>query len=68
VPKGVPDPVISRLERAFVAAARSPEFQDFVSRMGANVEVRGAREFDQLIAREDRDLAALMEQIGLRKQ
>jgi putative tricarboxylic transport membrane protein len=68
VPRGAPDPVIGRLERAFVAAARSPEFQEFAARMGANVEVRGAREFDELIAREDRDLAALMEQIGLRKQ
>jgi hypothetical protein len=32
------------------------------------VEIRGAREFDALMAQEDRELSALMEQIGLRKQ
>jgi hypothetical protein len=36
--------------------------------MGAVVEVRGAREFDQFIAQDDKEIAALMEQIGLRKQ
>jgi hypothetical protein len=36
--------------------------------MGAAVEIRRAREFDAFIAQEDRDLAALMEQIGLKKQ
>jgi tripartite-type tricarboxylate transporter receptor subunit TctC len=68
VPKGTPEAAIARLERAFAAAARSAEFRDFAARMGALVEIRGAREFDALIAREDRDLAALMEQIGLKKQ
>ncbi len=68
VPKGAPDAVIARLERAFTAAAQTAEFKEFASRMGAAVEIRGAREFDALMAREDRELAALMEQIGLRKQ
>jgi tripartite-type tricarboxylate transporter receptor subunit TctC len=68
VPKGTPDAVIARLERAFTAAARSPGFGEFAARMGALVEVRGAREFDELIAREDRELAVVMEQIGLKKQ
>jgi tripartite-type tricarboxylate transporter receptor subunit TctC len=67
-PKGTPDAVIARLERAFTAAARSAEFREFAARMGAAVEIRGAREFDAFIAREDRDLAALMEQVGLKKQ
>ena len=36
--------------------------------MGAVVDMRGAKEFDEFIARDDREIAALMEQIGLRKQ
>jgi tripartite-type tricarboxylate transporter receptor subunit TctC len=67
-PKGTPAPVLARLERAFVQAAQSPEFRDFATRMGAVVEVRGAKDFDAFMARDDREIAALMEQIGLRKQ
>ena len=67
-PKGTPEAVVARLERAFTAAAQSAEFREFAAKVGAAVEVRGARDFDELIAREDRDLSALMEQIGLRKQ
>jgi hypothetical protein len=36
--------------------------------MGAIVEIRGARDFDAFLARDDREISALMEQIGLRKQ
>jgi tripartite-type tricarboxylate transporter receptor subunit TctC len=68
VPKGTPEAVIARLERAFTAAAQGAEFREFASRLGAAVETRGAREFDALMAKEDRELSALMEQIGLRKQ
>ena len=68
VPKGTPDAVIARLESAFMAAAQSAEFREFAAKMGAAVEIRRAREFDTFIAQEDRDLAALMEQIGLKKQ
>lgn len=67
-PKGTPAAVIARLERAFTAAAQGAEFREFASRLGAAVEIRGAREFDALMAKEDRELSALMEQIGLRKQ
>lgn len=68
VPKGTPEAVIARLEHAFTRAAQSPEFREFAARMGAVVEVRSARDFDAFIARDDRDIAALMEQIGLKKQ
>jgi tripartite-type tricarboxylate transporter receptor subunit TctC len=68
VPKGTPDAVIVRLEKAFTQAAQSTEFRDFATRMGAVVDVRGARDFDAFMARDDRDIAALMEQIGLKKQ
>ena len=68
VPKGTPDAVIARLESAFTTAAQSVEFREFAAKMGAAVEIRRAREFDAFIAQEDRELAALMEQIGLKKQ
>jgi tripartite-type tricarboxylate transporter receptor subunit TctC len=67
-PKGTPEPVIARLERAFTQAAQSAEFRDFATRMGAVVDVRGAKDFDAFMARDDRDVAGLMEQIGLKKQ
>jgi tripartite-type tricarboxylate transporter receptor subunit TctC len=68
VPKGTPDAAIARLERAFTQAANSAEFRDFATRVGAVVDVRGARDFDAFMAKDDREIAALMEQIGLRKQ
>ena len=68
VPKGTPEMAIARLERAFTQAANSPEFRDFATRMGAVVDVRGAKDFDAFMARDDREIASLMEQIGLRKQ
>ncbi|MGH7307809.1 MAG: Bug family tripartite tricarboxylate transporter substrate binding protein [Candidatus Rokuibacteriota bacterium] len=67
-PKGTPEAIIARLERAFTIAAQSPEFREFATKLGAAVEIRGAQDFDAFIAREDRELGALMEQIGLKKQ
>ena len=68
VPKGTPEPIIARLERAFTQAAQSAEFREFAARMGAVVDIRGAKDFDAFLAKDDREIAALMEQIGLRKQ
>jgi tripartite-type tricarboxylate transporter receptor subunit TctC len=67
-PKGTPPAVIARLERAFTGAAQSAEFREFATKLGAAVEIRSASEFDAFIAREDTELAGLMEQIGLKKQ
>jgi tripartite-type tricarboxylate transporter receptor subunit TctC len=67
-PKGAPEAVITRLERAFTQAAQSAEFREFATRMGAVVDVRGAKDFDAFMARDDREIAVLMEQIGLKKQ
>ena len=68
VPAGTPEAVIARLERAFLGAARSTEFREFATRLGATVETREARDFDRFMAQDDRELGALMEQIGLKKQ
>ena len=67
-PKGTPTEAIARLERAFVGSAQSGEFREFAGRMGAAVEVLGARDFDRFMASDDREVAGLMEQIGLKKQ
>jgi tripartite-type tricarboxylate transporter receptor subunit TctC len=67
-PKGTPAEAIARLERAFVGAAQSAEYREFAARMGATVEVMGARDFDRFMVADDREIAALMEQIGLKKQ
>jgi tripartite-type tricarboxylate transporter receptor subunit TctC len=66
-PKGTPAEAIARLERAFIGAAQSADYRDFATRMGATVEVIGARDFDRFMAGDDREIAALMEQIGLKK-
>ncbi|WP_258358721.1 tripartite tricarboxylate transporter substrate binding protein [Moorella sulfitireducens] len=68
VPAGTPQPVIAKLEAAFKKVAESQEFKDFAAQMGANIEFRGASEFDAFIAQQDKELAALMEQIGMKKQ
>lgn len=67
-PRGAPAEAIARLERAFVGAAQNGEFLEFAARMGASVEILGARDFDRFMAGDDREIAALMEQIGLKKQ
>jgi tripartite-type tricarboxylate transporter receptor subunit TctC len=67
-PKGTPEAVIARLEAAFTQAAQSAEFREFATRVGAVIDVRGTRDFDAFVARDDRDIATLMEQIGLKKQ
>ncbi|MCL5040328.1 MAG: tripartite tricarboxylate transporter substrate binding protein [Firmicutes bacterium] len=68
VPKGTPEVVIKRLEQAFKKVADSPDFKAFAKEMGASVEFRGAKDFDQFIAQQDKELSVLMEQIGMKKQ
>ncbi len=68
VAKGTPEPVIAKLEQAIKAVAGSAEFKDFCAKMGAGVEYRGAKEFDRYIEQQDKELADLMDQIGMKKQ
>ena len=67
VPKGTPPAVIAALERSIRATAESEEF----ARSATNLSVRPgflpAREFGELIAREDAQIARLMQSIGLKK-
>jgi tripartite-type tricarboxylate transporter receptor subunit TctC len=68
VPKGTPEPVIKILEEAFKKAVQSEEFKEFTKKMGANAEFRPAKEFNEFIAKDDKEIGDLMEQIGMRKQ
>ena len=66
-PKGTPAPVIAVLEKAIRATTESEEF----AKGSANLAVRPgflpAREFGELIAKDDAAIARLMETIGLKK-
>ena len=66
-PKGTPAPVIAVLERAIKATAESEEF----AKGSANLAVRPgflpAKEFGELIAKDDAAIARLMQEIGLKK-
>jgi len=68
VPKGTPAPVIAVLEAAIRATVASREFVEACERLGARPTFASAQEFAQVIAKEDAELAALMEIIGLKKQ
>lgn len=68
VPKGTPEPVIKILEGAFKKAVQSEEFKEFTKKMGANAEFRSAKEFDEFIAKDDKEIGDLMGQIGMRKK
>jgi tripartite-type tricarboxylate transporter receptor subunit TctC len=67
VPKGTSAAAISTLERAIKATAESEEFARASANLGVRPGFLGAREFGELIAREDASLAQLMRTIGLKK-
>ncbi|MDA8229394.1 MAG: tripartite tricarboxylate transporter substrate binding protein, partial [Desulfitobacterium hafniense] len=68
VPKNTPDDVVKILEASFMKAGNSQEFKDFATQYGVIVDVKGAADFDKLMAQSDKDIAAIMEKIGIKKQ
>ena len=68
VPAGTPADVIAILEKAFIAAAQKPEFKEFAVNYGVVIDVRGAKEFDALMAESDVVVADIMEGLGIKKQ
>jgi len=68
VPKGTPAPVIAVLEAAIRTTVASREFIEACERLGARPTFASTQEFAQVIAKEDAELAGLMEVIGLKKQ
>ena len=68
VPRGTPRPSIAALEAAIRKTTESPDFARGSERLGVTPAFMPAEEFGQLIAREDGELARIMQLIGLKKQ
>jgi tripartite-type tricarboxylate transporter receptor subunit TctC len=68
VPRGTPAPVVAALETAIRKTVEAPEFARACEELGIHPAFMAAAEFGPLIAKEDAELSALMQQIGLKKQ
>ncbi len=67
VPKGTPKAAVAALEEAIRKTAASPDFAQASERLGVRPAFMPAEEFANLIAREDTELARIMQLIGLKK-
>jgi tripartite-type tricarboxylate transporter receptor subunit TctC len=66
-PKGTPRAVIATLEKAIRETAQSAEFAAATEKLYVRPGFLPAAEFGEMIAKEDAELARIMESIGLRK-
>jgi tripartite-type tricarboxylate transporter receptor subunit TctC len=67
VPRGTPKPAIAILEAAIRKTAESSDFVQASERLGVRPAFMPAEEFGALIAKEDTELARIMQLIGLKK-
>ena len=67
VPSGTPKPAIAILEAAIRKTAESSDFVQASERLGVRPAFMPAAEFGVLIAKEDAELARIMQLIGLKK-
>lgn len=67
VPAGTPKKVIGMLEESIRRTVQSPEFAKASANLGVRPAFLPAREFSDLISKEDAVLSRLMQQIGLKK-
>jgi tripartite-type tricarboxylate transporter receptor subunit TctC len=67
VPKGTPKPVIAALEAAIRATVQSPEFAAASKQLYIRPAFMPAAQFGEVIAKEDAELARIMQLIGLKK-
>lgn len=67
VPKGTPKPVVAMLEAAVRATVQSPEFVAGSEKLFIQPAFLPAAQFGAVIAKEDAELARIMELIGLKK-
>jgi len=68
VPKGTPANVVKKLEDAIRQTVASPEFQEAGAKIGFLPAFLPASEFAKVISADDRKLAAVMDQLGLKKR
>ena len=67
VPRGTPRPVVAQLEMAIRRTVESAEFIKTSENLGVRPAFLPAAEFGELIAKEDAELARVMQAIGLKK-
>ena len=67
VPRGTPRPAIAALEAAIRRTVEAPDFARGSENLGVRPAFLPANEFGELIAKEDAELARLMQAIGLKK-
>lgn len=67
VPKGTPKKTIGRLEEAIRKTVASPEFVKSCERLAVTPAFLPAAEFGMVVAREDAEIAQMMQLLGLKK-
>ena len=68
VPKGTPKPVIAKLEEAVKKTVESNEFKEAGKNIGFTPAYLPASEFGKVIATDDKKLADVMTELGLKKK
>jgi tripartite-type tricarboxylate transporter receptor subunit TctC len=68
VPKGTPKPVIARLQDAIKKTVESPEFKEAGQKVGFTPAYLPAEEFGKMIASDDKMIAQVMTEAGLKKK
>jgi tripartite-type tricarboxylate transporter receptor subunit TctC len=67
VPKGTPKKIIARLEDAIRKTVATPEFVKSCERLAVTPAFLPAPEFAKVVAREDAEIAQMMQSLGLKK-
>jgi len=68
VPKGVPKPIIAKLQDAIKGTVESPAFRDAGKSIGFMPAYLPANDFGKLIASDDAKLASVMVELGMKKK
>lgn len=67
VPKDTPDDVVKVLEKSLEKAVASPEFKNFMVKNGFGIMWKPAIEYGKFMADGDREMGAIMKEVGLVK-
>jgi tripartite-type tricarboxylate transporter receptor subunit TctC len=66
-PKGTPADVVAKLEAAIKDTVSSPEFKEQGAKLGYTPAFLPSKEFTAAIAKDDAQIAALMDKLGMKK-
>ena len=66
-PKGTPADVVAKLEKAIKETVASPEFAEAGKTLGFRPAFLPAKQFEELIVKDDKKVASLMDKLGLKK-